>query len=500
MAKKVRIHRGEEELKRHNVKWGLLSLVILVPLIYLGFSKAIPFRSHYEVQAIFPSAATQLSKNSPVRIAGVNVGKVTKVEHGPGTTARVTMRIKDDGRPLHTDATMKIRPRLFLEGNFFVDVRPGTSAAPEVPDDGTIPLTQTAIPVQFDQVLSTFDQDGRANLQTTIKELARGVQDGGAQGVNAAFKDAPQGLTGLARTSAALRGVDPDDLSRFVANTAIVSHALAVRPDELRGLLRGLNTTIGALAAKAPQLNTSLDELSRVLTAVPPAARQANRVLGPVTKLAVALRPALDRAPGALRPANALLRSARPLLADSQLPRLARTATPALQTVDAQIPSLDALFQEVTPTAQCVSKIIVPTLGKTLDDGKLSTGLPVWQELVRFGIGLAAGSSQYNGNGHQVRLNVGVGEATLGTIPGLGEVVSSSTNGLSGARPLYTPGKQPPFRPDVDCTTQQPPNLDANAAPAPASRRYLTPKQQVQGQLQSLEAVKRLLRQKRGDR
>ena len=38
------------------------------------------------------------------------------------------MRIQDKGRPLHPDAHFKIRPRIFLEGNFFVDVTPGTSS------------------------------------------------------------------------------------------------------------------------------------------------------------------------------------------------------------------------------------------------------------------------------------------------------------------------------------------------------------------------------------
>ena len=61
-----------------------------------------------------------------MRIAGVNVGKVTKVERKDGTDgAVVTMEINDDGLPIHKDATAKIRPRIFLEGNFFVDLQAG---------------------------------------------------------------------------------------------------------------------------------------------------------------------------------------------------------------------------------------------------------------------------------------------------------------------------------------------------------------------------------------
>ena len=49
------------------------------------------------------------------------------------------MEIDDKGLPIHKDATMKIRPRIFLEGNFFVDLKPGTPAAPTLDDGDTHP-------------------------------------------------------------------------------------------------------------------------------------------------------------------------------------------------------------------------------------------------------------------------------------------------------------------------------------------------------------------------
>ena len=56
---------------------------------------------------------------------------MTEVEHltdedGNGLDAAVvTMKIKEDAQPIREDATMQLRPRLFLEGNLFVDVQPG---------------------------------------------------------------------------------------------------------------------------------------------------------------------------------------------------------------------------------------------------------------------------------------------------------------------------------------------------------------------------------------
>ena len=36
------------------------------------------------------------------------------------------MEINEKGLPIHRDATAKVRPRIFLEGNYFVDLKPGT--------------------------------------------------------------------------------------------------------------------------------------------------------------------------------------------------------------------------------------------------------------------------------------------------------------------------------------------------------------------------------------
>ncbi len=113
-----------------------LFLVLLVALVsYLAasyaFTKRIPFTSPgYELHATFQNATT-LKPKSPVRIAGVNVGEVTKVDSGTGHMADVTFTVDNEGLPIHKDATVTIRPRLFLEGNFFLDLRPGSPQASE---------------------------------------------------------------------------------------------------------------------------------------------------------------------------------------------------------------------------------------------------------------------------------------------------------------------------------------------------------------------------------
>src|SRR5829696_3824982 len=129
---------------------GVLALVVIALFAYFGFSKSNPFANPYEFKAVF-NDVNNLKPNSPVRIAGVEVGKVLKVEpvdDGKGA-AEVTMQVEDTGLPIKEDAELKIRPRIFLEGNFFVDLEPGSPSADELDDGGTIAVTQTAAPVQW---------------------------------------------------------------------------------------------------------------------------------------------------------------------------------------------------------------------------------------------------------------------------------------------------------------------------------------------------------------
>ena len=179
-------HGGPPLMGRHKprnpVVIGVIALVVIVVLVFLGWTKDIPFTSPYEVNAVFQSA-NSIRPGSPVRIAGVDVGKVKEVSADEDTDAAVVvLQIDDDGLPLHEDATAKIRPRIFLEGNFFVDLRPGSPSAPELEDGGTIAVTQTATPVQLDQVLTSLQSDTRQDLKDVLNVARRGAHlraDGG---------------------------------------------------------------------------------------------------------------------------------------------------------------------------------------------------------------------------------------------------------------------------------------------------------------------------------
>ncbi|HXM86512.1 MAG TPA: MlaD family protein, partial [Solirubrobacteraceae bacterium] len=155
------------ELNRTNpVRFAIVLLIVIVIAVYFGFTKAIPFKHGYRLNAQFASALN-IRPKSPVRIAGVDVGEVTTIQR-EGNTGLVNMEIETRGLPIHSDATVKIRPRLFLEGNWFVELQPGSPSAKTISSGYTIPTTQTSDPVQLDQVLDALNTDTRANLQSFL--------------------------------------------------------------------------------------------------------------------------------------------------------------------------------------------------------------------------------------------------------------------------------------------------------------------------------------------
>src|SRR5919197_5634662 len=112
------MNRPNEKRRISNFQIGLIAIILTVVGFYLAFAKSIPFAGHgYQLKAVVGDAQNIRAK-SPVRISGVEVGKVSDVQHvvddnGNGQDAAViTMDIKDSARPIRQDATLQLRPRL----------------------------------------------------------------------------------------------------------------------------------------------------------------------------------------------------------------------------------------------------------------------------------------------------------------------------------------------------------------------------------------------------
>ncbi len=87
------------------------------------------------------------------------------------------MQILPSGLPIHADATIRLRPRIFLEGNFYADLHPGSPSAPVLRPGATLAAANTSGPVQLDRVLSSLNSDSRTDLQTLLRGLGSSLNE-----------------------------------------------------------------------------------------------------------------------------------------------------------------------------------------------------------------------------------------------------------------------------------------------------------------------------------
>jgi ABC-type transporter Mla subunit MlaD len=453
-----------------NSAAGLLFIVVTFCACWLAF-KGVPWKGDWELRAVVRQA-TELGPRSPVRIAGVEVGKVKDVEAGEGGTSVVTLALEDDALPIHEDATLSVRPRIFLEGNFFVDLRPGSPGSSTVDEGHTIPLAQTSAPVQLDQILATLEKDTRANLKLLVEGLGEGFADGGAKALNRAWEPSDAAFTNGAIAAEAFRGVREDDLPQFIEAGGQTSAALA-RGRRLGDLVEGLNRSVRALASRRAELAASLPALDRLLEEAGPALDAFNESFPPTRALIEDARPGVRAAPATLELALPVLGQARRLVAPRELPALLDELDPAVRSLAKLEPDLTELLGDVTPVTECARRNVVPTLTSEIEDPPNSTGEPVYRELLYGAVGLSSASQNFDGNGPAVRYHAGFGDTTVttGQVQSVGEaLVGLTSEPILGSRPRWT-GVRPPFRPDVPCVSQEPPDLRAETGPAPQQRR-----------------------------
>ena len=468
---------------RSPVMIGLIATAVIVVLLYLGFTKDIPFTKPFEVNAVFESA-NSIRKDAPVRIAGVNVGKVKEIKpQDGGDGAVVVMQIDDDGLPLHTDATAKIRPRIFLEGNFFVDLTSGSPQAPELEDGGTLKVTQTATPVQLDEVLTSLQTDSREDLKVLLDQLnvalnskptaaenrdadpsARGQT--AAESFNDAYDDIPQAEASTAQVLDAFLGTEPGrDLSRLIDGTARTTGALIRNENALRDLISNFNATMAAFASQAGDLRRSVRELPGTLESANRALASLNDAFPPTRAFAREILPGVRETPATIDAAFPWIDQARPLMGRKELGGLAKELSPATADLARLTDRAIELLPQTNLAARCAREVILPTGDVVLQD-EFTTGVENYKEFFYTLAALSGEGQNFDGNGMYVRFQTGGGANTVSlgnSAFNSGELFGNNIAVPLGNRPAY-PGKKSPYRPNEPCYKQQRPNLNGPAA------------------------------------
>src|SRR4051812_18324843 len=437
---------------------GVLALVVVALFAYFGFSKSNPFSNPYEFKAVF-NDVNNLKPKSPVRIAGVEVGKVTKVapvESGKGA-AQVTMQLDDKGLPIKKDAELKIRPRIFLEGNFFVDIEPGSPSAGNLPDGGVIPVTQTAAPVQFGDLLTALQRDTRTDLQTFLREYSKGLANGGADGFNEAVKYWKPAYLNSSLANDATLGQDPDhDIQRLLKGQQKTFAALDKDENALKGLVTNFNVTAAAFARQDVALAQAVPALRDTLKVGYPALGSLDEALPSLRAFAHDALPGVRSSDPTLAASMPFITQARLLMSEDELrgtARILRRTIPGMVRFNqTSVPFL----RETRALSACTNNVLLPFENleiPTPESGNEAenSGQKVRNQIQRGMPGLSGESRLSDGNNQYFHAGA--------TPPG--DRVRPGPPPDGGSMPM-------PHRPDIPCETQELPNMHAPGGPIPA--------------------------------
>lgn len=233
--------------------------VIVINGIPGGPNVGFPWDHSFTVKAQMPEADA-LAPKASVEIAGVKVGEVHSVEL-QGNTAVATLNIYPRYSDIHSDARVLLRPH-GLFGPKYIELEPGTSAAPLLHDGDSISGNQAVIAVDLDQILQELQAPEQQQLKTAIVELGKAAAGRGTD-----FNQLVQAGNTLSQVlDQPLHSLDAytTNLSDMFVKDEAFNASFAQTP--LDKLVEASNVSLRAFAETSGQLGDLLDHADRALT------------------------------------------------------------------------------------------------------------------------------------------------------------------------------------------------------------------------------------------
>lgn len=291
-----------------------------------------PWSDTYKTQVAIDDAAGVVAGKQGVRLAGLEVGRITELELRDGR-AVATIELSDDGGPIYRDARLRLRPETPVD-DIYLDIEDrGTSAAGALGEDDVLPAERTRTAVDIGRVVNVFNADTRTRVEQAIDGYGRGLGDHGDEFRNALAQLAP--FLEAAKTLTSQTARRREQTRRLIHNFRLMTEELALRERDLRRLVSGGAGAFGALGREQDGVQQTLAEL-------PPTMRQLQTTFTTLRAAADELEPAFD----ALQP----VASSLPDGLDG-LREFAVAAAPAFAALRRPLPSLRTLAGDLRPTA-----------------------------------------------------------------------------------------------------------------------------------------------------
>jgi phospholipid/cholesterol/gamma-HCH transport system substrate-binding protein len=276
---------------------------------------------HVQVE-LANAQAVQPGQGQSVRVAGVQVGRISGVELEDGK-AVVDIQLDHDYENLiRVDATALLRPKTVLK-DMFIEVSPGTGRV--LPAGGRISVANTLPDVDPDEIYAALDADTRPYLRLLVSGAGEGLR-GRGEDLREVFRRLEPVHRDLARVTRATarRRVA---LKRLIHRYGLLMAELGRHPEDLRRLVSASSDVFDALAGEQQNISTAVARL-------PGSLRASERALGEVRQFAPLLRTTLESLRAPIRELPATNAALTPFLQDTtpvlrnQIRPFARVAGP----------------------------------------------------------------------------------------------------------------------------------------------------------------------------
>ena len=255
--------------------WRPTLAVALVALIAAGVYTVWPSRAGQQVVALFPSAVG-LYKGDEVRVVGVPVGTIDKIEPR-ARDVKVTMTVDGDVRLPQDARAIVIAPNLVSAR--FIQFAPAYTEGPTLADGAELGLDRTGVPVEWDDVKEQLTElSAQLGPQNGVQGPLAGFVNQAAEtfdGNGDSFRNA---LRELSQTAGRL-GDSRTDLFGTIRNLQVLVNALANSNEQIVQFSNHVASVSQVLADSSKDLDVTLGTLNTALTDVKGFLNQNNSAL-----------------------------------------------------------------------------------------------------------------------------------------------------------------------------------------------------------------------------
>ncbi len=363
----------------------------------------------YLVRAVFDNSSFVIP-GEDVKVAGVKVGTIQAVQLTPENKAALVLRIDSPQfQPFRTDAHCEIGLETLL-GEQFVQCTPtqprgaGVPPAPPLPaipsgaDKGQhlLPVQNTTTPVGFDLLQDITRLPQQQRLQLIISGLGAGLA-GNGQELNAALLRADPALQQTDRVIAVLASQDRL-LARLTDESDRVLAPLATQRAHIGGFIQHTARVALAAAQQGQALEQNFQDF-------PPFLRQLQPAAVRLTNLAEQMTPALQSLHAQAPTINAAV---------SGLGPLAKSSIPALQTFGDVAQRGETVFPRANRVARQLLRLGRPLVPLATDIAALASSFDNAggiEDVMRFIYYYAGTVNGETALGHYIRSLVELGAA-----------------------------------------------------------------------------------------